>query len=200
MAYNITKRDTLSNIAKKYKLSSIYAQQVFENIVYEKRTSPYSPPIGITRAIDHYNNFDVEKTLLESSHVEQLYKIFDERRTLVQLSQVHCIDLAILRGSVRRKLGGNVSNSMIVPKEKIGILINDAKQKKDLCKSYGIIPCDIEFLNQEEINILIRKLTLHVKKPQVLPTRYVYGRTPNSSLGKGGVGKEDKRIPPHSRY
>ncbi|MFX3632210.1 MAG: hypothetical protein ACE3L7_09045 [Candidatus Pristimantibacillus sp.] len=188
----IAKPCTLQSLAEKFDLSVIYLEKVFSNLSFPRTNYNYSP-------FQKYVNFESNTTLLESPDVDLLTEILSKKRTVLQFSRTNHIDLCIVRGAMNRVCYTRSKNIFVIPAAKLGDVLRDAKNKASLCSRLGIKPSDIEFKSQLEINKLISELTSVFSQPAAMPTRYVYGRTPNDKLGSKGVGKEHKEIPPGHR-
>lgn len=152
----------------------------------------------------HYPNYKtstVQTELLEK-HATEMLKLLSEKRTCFQFANFHEYSLSAVRAELMRNRNRNKKGNSIprandwteIREEEIGYLHRAVPKREDLCAKYKIKPEAIETLP----DFLIGNYIEHIIKPP-LATRYIYGRTPNDKLGKAGVGKEDKNIPPQGR-
>lgn len=185
---NFAKPCTLQSLAEKFDLSVIYLEKVFSNLSLPQANYNYSP-------FQKYVNFESNTTLLESQDVERLTEILSKKRTVLQFSRTNNIDLCIVRGAINRVCYTRSKNEFVIPAAKLGEVLRDAKNKASLCSRFDMKPSDIEFKSQLEINKLISELSSVFSQPAAMPTRYVYGRTPNDKLGSKGVGKDHNVFP-----
>ncbi|WP_145413371.1 hypothetical protein [Paenibacillus xylanexedens] len=151
-----------------------------------------------------YPNIDLETVIVEEV-VQNVRKILTEKRTCLQFAHQHGYHLSAVKAELMRNQHIKSKNKAYyyprvddwkeINVEDIEYLLRAVPKREELCRKYKIDPQRIEIMSDYMLEQYIRFKTS--KRP--MATRYAYGRTPNASLGKSGVGKEHKNVPPESR-